>query len=184
MAIPAYASTWLRRPAVTHALWLLVLLRLITPPMWHVPISFGTTAKFVDPIVQLPTAPEFESTEISIPDIDETIVVADNVPAEPPLISTVIPPTPAWNWPLTLGVLWAAGAGGCLLLAFGRALGFHRLLRHTKAAPAEWYLEAAPIAQRLGLRRLPSIRLISGSVALAIVGRIRSAGAAIAGPPD
>src|SRR5205823_7388359 len=38
LALPAYASRWLRRPAVTHALWLLVLLRLIVPPMWHVPI--------------------------------------------------------------------------------------------------------------------------------------------------
>ena len=45
LAIPAYASIWLRRPALTHALWLLVLLHLITPPMWHVPIAFGTSTQ-------------------------------------------------------------------------------------------------------------------------------------------
>jgi beta-lactamase regulating signal transducer with metallopeptidase domain len=124
--------------------------------------------------VQLPTAPSDDAVSESPPSLrtgfaeelpDEPIVLNDAPSTEPqPTIAATLL-TPIWNWPLALGTLWAAGAGGCLLLALGRAFGFHRVLRHTKAAPAEWYLEAAPIAQRLGLRRLPSIRLVPGSVA-------------------
>src|SRR5262249_21385412 len=32
------AGRWLKRPALTHALWLLVLIRLVLPPLWHVEV--------------------------------------------------------------------------------------------------------------------------------------------------
>src|SRR5689334_13847746 len=47
LAVLAGAATLFRRPAVTHALWLLVLLRLFAPPFWRVPLpawSAGGTA--------------------------------------------------------------------------------------------------------------------------------------------
>ena len=41
LAVPAaLASGWGRRPALTHGLWLLVLLKLVTPPLIHVPIPW------------------------------------------------------------------------------------------------------------------------------------------------
>ena len=39
LAVIAWASSVLRRPALTHALWLLVLLRLVMPPIWHLPVG-------------------------------------------------------------------------------------------------------------------------------------------------
>ena len=36
LAMLALVSAWCRRPAVTHALWLLVLLRLFMPPIWRI----------------------------------------------------------------------------------------------------------------------------------------------------
>jgi len=38
--LAALAGWWGRRPAVTHALWLLVLLKLVTPPLFYVPIDW------------------------------------------------------------------------------------------------------------------------------------------------
>src|SRR2546429_5285371 len=32
------AGRWAKRPALTHALWLLVLARLLLPPLWHVAV--------------------------------------------------------------------------------------------------------------------------------------------------
>src|SRR5258706_6731120 len=32
------AGRWAKRPALTHALWLLVLARLVLPPLWHVTV--------------------------------------------------------------------------------------------------------------------------------------------------
>ncbi len=44
LAPVAYASKWLRRPALTHILWLVVLVRLIAPPLYtlSLPEWFGT----------------------------------------------------------------------------------------------------------------------------------------------
>ena len=51
LAVPAYASSWLKRPAITHAMWLLVLLRLVAPPMWIVPVAWQS-----DVVAEVPTA--------------------------------------------------------------------------------------------------------------------------------
>lgn len=41
LAIPAWlVSRWGRRPALAHALWLLVLLKLIAPPVWQLPVAW------------------------------------------------------------------------------------------------------------------------------------------------
>ena len=32
----AFATRWLGRPTLTHAAWLIVLLRLVMPPIWSV----------------------------------------------------------------------------------------------------------------------------------------------------
>ena len=44
VAAPAFV---LRRryPAVVHALWLLVLLKLVTPPLWKIPVSWHQPAR-------------------------------------------------------------------------------------------------------------------------------------------
>jgi beta-lactamase regulating signal transducer with metallopeptidase domain len=163
LAIPAYASSWMRRPAVTHALWLLVLLRLAVPPLWHVPVIGGKT----QPALPL----EVWTSSATIPELDEAPILDDADPITLPSDRANAAPIPEleivapWDWQPVVGLLWAAGAIGVVCLALGRVRGFHRLLRHTKAAPAEWYLEAAPIAARLGLRRMPAIRLLPGAVA-------------------
>src|SRR5437016_9894488 len=43
-----------RRPALIHSLWLLVLIKLITPPIWQVELF------------QLPTSPARDTTEASV----------------------------------------------------------------------------------------------------------------------
>src|SRR5882724_8181670 len=41
LAIPAaLAAMWGRRPALTHGLFLLVLLKLVTPPLFRVPVAW------------------------------------------------------------------------------------------------------------------------------------------------
>ena len=42
--VAGMAGLWGRRPALTHALWLLVLLKLITPPLFDCPIPWPTAA--------------------------------------------------------------------------------------------------------------------------------------------
>ncbi len=42
--VAACAGRWCRRPALTHALWLLVLLKLLTPPLVPVPVGWAALA--------------------------------------------------------------------------------------------------------------------------------------------
>ena len=51
-----------RRPAVLHALWLLVLLKLLTPPLWDVPVPRLTAAALIGYPAAEPELPALPST--------------------------------------------------------------------------------------------------------------------------
>src|SRR5262249_34480240 len=79
LAVVAFLSgRLLRRPAVTHGLWLLVLLKLLTPPLFRVPVHWPA------PAVEETTADR--SAEESV--VEEVHIVVTDDPAsggrEPP----------------------------------------------------------------------------------------------------
>ncbi len=42
LTLPAIAVSWYsRRPALAHGLWLIVLLKLVTPPLWSIPLTWA-----------------------------------------------------------------------------------------------------------------------------------------------
>ena len=55
LALPAAAASRLRRPALAHGLWLLVLLKLLTPPLWRVPVPWP--AAVAEPAGAAPAPP-------------------------------------------------------------------------------------------------------------------------------
>src|SRR5947209_17519517 len=60
LAVIAWASSFLRRPAITHTLWLLVLLRLVMPPVWQLPVGPRGLAATESDLGQSPTVlPDF-----------------------------------------------------------------------------------------------------------------------------
>ena len=62
LAIVALAvGAVVRRPAVRNALWLLVLVRLIVPPMWSVPVAWPASWGVADsPVEMLQMMPGFD----------------------------------------------------------------------------------------------------------------------------
>src|SRR5262245_63052942 len=61
LAVIAWASSFLRRPALTHTLWLLGLLRLVMPPVWQLPVAArGPAATENDSHQSLPVVPDVE----------------------------------------------------------------------------------------------------------------------------
>jgi beta-lactamase regulating signal transducer with metallopeptidase domain len=50
--IAAAAGRFVRRPALTHALWLLVLVKLITPPLWHLTVPWPRVANVDNSVVR------------------------------------------------------------------------------------------------------------------------------------
>ena len=146
-----------RRPAVRHALWLLVLLKLLTPPL--IPLSIAWPQES-----DAPPAPR-EATA------DTESVAAPSAPVEaidlsPPLepagdVSDATPSSSAsliaqWWMPAALGV-WLGGSLVWWSVAGLRLAKFRRLLRETRAAPSAVQEQAGRLARLLGLRRCPPV---------------------------
>src|SRR5262249_38107185 len=156
-------------PALTHALWLLVLLRLVAPPLWRVPLpswpAAGPTTIDAQPIARAPA------------DLPEPRAAA---PVSPPPRASLTPPTQptapqqvtaasaarlaSWPWQQALAVFWLGGAAVCLVTSSRRTLAFRRVLRYARPAPAAWQRTSDRLARRLGLRRGPDVRLVPGAV--------------------
>lgn len=122
----------LARPALAHFLWVLVLVKLVTPPLVTVPLgqSSGPMA------CTLGTCGCDHQTP-------EQSFVRDTLP---------------WLLPAT----WAVGAGTMVWLARRRWARFHRLLAHARPAPPEWQSLAERLSSELAIRNSPEVLAVPG----------------------
>jgi bla regulator protein BlaR1 len=153
--IAAAVARFCRRPALRHALWLLVLLKLITPPL--VPLSLPwprteeaepATAEPPPPTVTLPPATEPAEPSISLPESREPAAAPA---ADPP----AAPPTFAEVWMPLVMALWLGGSLCWWTVAAVRLRRFQRLMCQTRPAPEDVQEQARRLAVLLGLRRCP-----------------------------
>lgn len=190
LAVPAVlAGWWGRRPALTHGLWLLVLLKLVTPPIYRVPIAVLEPAPEPVVMVQAPAQAQPDPAAVSQPAeplAPEQMVLPqplpemapEPAPEPPPAVAelpvqpdeqllvaapeeTAAPGMPAWRFAVAL--LWPAGAAAWLLLAVGRLVRFQRLLRFAEPAPAAIQSEAEALASTMGVR-CPRVLLLPGTI--------------------
>jgi beta-lactamase regulating signal transducer with metallopeptidase domain len=176
LALLAALVGWLfhRRPALVHAVWLLVLLKLITPPLLRPGLSWSS-----------PEPPEPLAAE-SLPLCAGCLAETEDhlaAPSEEATLGLIDPPAhavaePVWDWPAVMLGLWLAGALGYWLAAGCRLARLHRLVAVLPAAPAEVQERVAALAAQLGLARAPRAWLLPGPTALpplvvALVGRPR-----------
>ena len=169
VALVALAATRHRSttPAVRHALWLVVLLKLATPPLvawpwagpWRLPLGPSLLAESQD------RGSCLEPSTLSVVDFDEPSITARSGS------SAVGPRTPrlaARDWNslpalpdrrqsratllLIVSLAWISGAAWVLLLQVVRSLRFRRLLKSAQPAPVELVRETEGISQRLGVR--------------------------------
>src|SRR5262245_1933050 len=175
-----------RRPAILHGLWLLVLVKLVTPPLFSLPLRVLPAEEPVAaaaPVVaakppveetpitgQLLLLPSTDGKEVMIAvKLSGPIGVPEPVPTEPAPI--LVPPPdaapPVFDWSvvprLVIGI-WAAGALAWFAVSIVRMVRFQRALRHATPAPADLQARAADLGRLLGLSRCPEILLVPGSV--------------------
>src|SRR4051812_5877646 len=87
--IAAVAGLLCRRPAVVHVLWLLVLIKLLTPPLVHIPLpwpSAGATPPVVAEVAQEETWAE------DVAGLDEEMAELPPPRAEGPADAEAAPP--------------------------------------------------------------------------------------------
>jgi beta-lactamase regulating signal transducer with metallopeptidase domain len=160
------------RPAIVHALWLLVLLKLITPALWNVNLRQPKAVP-----TEAPT--RVEDVRVVYPAAEEPADVEEPEPTPAPAAAVphVTNPTD-WRRIATTSaaVAWACGSGACLMLIMTRSLQFRRLLRFATPAPADAVRQVRAVARRLGMDDIPAVRFIPGAVCpmlYAFVGRAR-----------
>jgi beta-lactamase regulating signal transducer with metallopeptidase domain len=151
----ALAGRCLKRPALVHVLWIVVLLELLVPPLLEVGVIPRTALLDVGHPQPL-SAAAFHTTTAS------TGQEAAAPPAGAKQDSTGA--SLAAVLPIALGVIWAAGALGVLILAACRVRRFGRLLAHAKEPPEELRGAARKLAARLGLSHCPRIRIVPASI--------------------
>ncbi len=177
-AIAALVGALVRKPALTHGLWLLVLIKLVTPPLFLIPIGWSEPASEPEVEAQLARAIAEAEAAAQMPPVPfevwvegEIIEIPGDVAAKPGPALAVDPRLPgpaeavvASNWWL-LGGLWLLGTGGWFALALYRVWCFQRLLTYAQPAPAWLCEQVAALAEQLGLKRVPAIWLIPGRLA-------------------
>jgi len=167
-------TRFVRRPEIVHALWLLVLLRMVVPPIFSLPVLPG------EPATRTPTQPETPAT----PDLTGTDLAGamlalhpgvgrdpDRVPAAgDDLFAMAVRPLERVSVPQAPGarnaalVVLACGAVAVLAVASWRTLRFRRMLRIARPAGRRLHTSVRRLAGAIGVRRVPAVRLVPARV--------------------
>ncbi len=155
------------RPALAHTLWLVVLVKLVCPPVVQLTLPVASPAFLLDS--SLESAPRGVGS-VSLP--------ATEPMSSPPVVPWVLPtpqrvaaaaspevavpapsPSPSpWPW---FGLAWGLGATLVFASCIAGVRRVRRELRQSQEAPA-WLLdEARDLAARLGVC-LPQVRIVDG----------------------
>jgi beta-lactamase regulating signal transducer with metallopeptidase domain len=165
--LAAGAACVLRRPALLHSLWLLVLLKLVTPPLVRVPLPWPD-----DTPLSPSSAPE--PAAIAVHEMDAPAVSVADVPeAQPAPPTAQVPeaevaaggtePAP-FRWQTATAAVWLGGAALWWVVVARRTRQFNRRLRGARRAPAALRERAGQLARCLGLRRCPAVYLVDAPV--------------------
>ncbi|MHC4136879.1 MAG: M56 family metallopeptidase [Planctomycetota bacterium] len=131
-------------PRAAHLLWLLVLVKLVTPSIVTVPV------------IALPGPPV--AVAASDPDEVGATAVPDREAADAVVPATATASSSPERGTTGLAILWLLGSALILSWSLVRVVRFHHLLsRASEVAPAELQRVASAIAKRLGLSTTPTI---------------------------
>lgn len=160
-----------RRPALAHWLWLLLLIKLITPPIvtlpqaWLAPRqnSVGSSEPLVVPVERPePGSATAEAVEQPGAHPVEKPSPPAGVPSAARLLRTAMAIAP--HWTSVAGAIWVAGSAVWILRVFLRLRRARRLLDYALRAPEPLQARARELARRIGLRRCPGIWIVPGTV--------------------
>ena len=171
MAVPALWATWRGKlgPSARHLLWLVVLVKMVTPPLVRWPERVSSLAAMPAPSVASAPVPVVEEVGVASADLDESGLfdevayvgpVTEEVAAEP----IAAAPAPARvTWPIGrwLGIGWVVGSVGLAGLQLARIVAFERRLRSTAEAPGWLVDELTNAGASLGVRP-PRVEVVEG----------------------
>jgi beta-lactamase regulating signal transducer with metallopeptidase domain/outer membrane murein-binding lipoprotein Lpp len=161
----AFASKWMRRPALTHFLWLIVLVRLVVPPMYTLRLPSWEAEPTVQPVAQITESIPFSEIDFTV--IEATTTPDDlfaQEPADQPLLAPIESSMVAFPWSQMILGAWAVISIMLLVGMIGRAVGFRRSVGLGVAPDKRLSDLVAALSRRLGLRRSPRVILLSDRI--------------------
>lgn len=167
-----FLARTIRQPLIRYCLWLLVLVKLVTPPIVPVELVWGTneqpgTTYLVEYEAPAPVRAVGDADAGALPAAASPVFVA---PVREPLptVSRVTPPieSPAGITVPTLIAffVWMAGALSVAAVIALRLARFHRRVRRADPAPDWLVARARQLAERFGLRRFPQLRTVRATL--------------------
>ncbi|MDH3283683.1 MAG: M56 family metallopeptidase [Acidobacteriota bacterium] len=164
-----------RRPALAHLLWLLVLVKLVTPPLFTVPL---VALPGLSPAPAETLALPATSAALAAPGLGDGI--AGKLLDVPAWASSPLTAVTGW-WAASgkqqLLLLWFLGSACVLVVSLARVARFQSLLeRASEPAPPDVQRLASDLARRLGLNTTPTVLTTSANLSPLvwwIGGRIR-----------
>jgi len=141
--VAVVAERFLRRPRIAHLLWVVVLLRLLMPPLLGVPLlpPQATPAAVTPAVSSRAVAP----VPLSTAGQDRRLL------SHPSFEGAVV-------------AVWLLGAGAVLWLTVSRGLRFARVLNDAALPDPGLDPIVATIARRMGIQRPPRVRLVDAPV--------------------
>jgi beta-lactamase regulating signal transducer with metallopeptidase domain len=162
----------LRRPALTHFLWLLVLVKLLTPPVFSIPVHLGTVGReTVAPSVSLtqPIASEDAQPRQFTADLPTGNVSTPSA-ARSQSRRTLWQRVQAVDFARPLFMAWIVGTVLWVLVATVRLRRFQRILGFADPAPPDAIERISSLANKLGIRRPPATLFIPAPVSPMLLG--------------
>jgi beta-lactamase regulating signal transducer with metallopeptidase domain len=146
-----------RRPALVHTLWLLVLLKLVTPSPLVLPVNWPAGWKNDQVTRWQGDKVTEDSQELVTLSPDHLVTLSPS--------RGVAEAVAAWlerAWGPLVVTVWLAGSALWFTFAGVRSYRFARLLRYGRPAPRELQYQAQRLAEDLGLGRCPGVWLLPG----------------------
>lgn len=171
LAVPAFViSKLMTRPPLAHGLWLLVLIKLVSPPL--LPFRVFDTHQ----------ADEYVATAtnyVARPGIDNSIPVEQSGLADAQIKTAPHPRGLDQNiqvergnhLPTVLFGIWGIGVIGSSSFYGVRFYGLERMLKSTVPVRGALLAESRRVADALQLRRFPEVRLIDARISPLVWGR-------------
>lgn len=209
LAAAAVFATWLRRPALAHLLWVLVLCKLLTPPLINISVEgWGEPGGWLDPAAWTNAPVESLQNVVRVdaaglppgnnpaPDISEAVAVETPVTPDVrrlPTAPVASPPqsfaahrrwsktTPAY-WLRGAAVVWIGGSVVTLLLFCRRAWRFRSFLRLAAHRDRHLSERVARLARSVGIASPPGVLVVESVVSPMLWGVGRGAQLLLPGP--
>jgi beta-lactamase regulating signal transducer with metallopeptidase domain len=181
-------------PAFVHALWVIVLVKLVTPPIvsipWHWPQVTGVYSRPVPGRTVDAAVEQFDSRSLIVDAVSENAsdrgaftpgrdgraingdpsatanntVAANFASAELVVDELSSPSAEPFPWAIAAAWLWLSGSISWVIVSTLRLLRFHFALRKTTAAPDELQQLASQVAAKLGVTHY-RLRMTEGRLA-------------------